>query len=182
MRIIAFTGKKGHGKSTASKKVEDMLFADGQNVVRINFKDSLVKKMRECANGLLKDIAEHYSTTVDTLFDEKPPIMRKLMQFVGTDVYRSTDDNFWVSSWEKKIEPYRRSDVIIIVDDVRFKNEFDIIKNNGGEIYRIVATNKPIPTDVHQSETEMESFECITLIADSKESLEKLIEERVALA
>lgn len=175
MRIIGFTGKKGHGKSTASAKAQSYFENEGLHVVRINFKDSLVNVMKKGADGLLLDLANHYKMTLSELFNEKPPIMRRFMQFVGTEMYREMDDEHWINEWARKLEPYKMSDVVIIVDDVRFKNEFNTVVREGGVVYRIVATNKPVPTDQHQSETEMDSFDCINLVANSKEELEEVV-------
>lgn len=180
MRIIAFTGKKGNGKSTASRKVEDMLMADGQEVVRVNFKDALVSTMREKLGGTLGEMAILLNSNVDRLFDEKPPMMRKLMQNIGTDIYRSIDSDYWVKQWKQKVESL--GDVVVIVDDVRFQNEFDAIKSLGGTVTRIVATNKENPVDEHPSEKEQDGFECdFTFVADSKENLEAIVEERLTV-
>lgn len=176
MRIIAFTGKKGHGKSTATNKVREVLEGQGLTVKRINFKDSLVAVIKSNCKGILEDLSKHYNMSIDDLFETKPQIMRRLMQFIGTDVYREMNNSFWVDSWASKLDPYKRSDVVIIVDDVRFQNEFDMVKSMGGEVTRIVATNKEIPVDEHVSEKEQDSFEVDTIItANSKEQLEELI-------
>lgn len=181
MRIIGFTGKKGHGKSTASEKIKDMLMADGQEVVRINFKDALVSTMREKLSGTLGEMAILLNTNVDMLFFEKPPMMRKLMQEFGTEIYRSFDNNYWINQWMEKVKSVGE-DVVIIVDDVRFQNEFDMIKNMGGSVTRIVATNKDRAEDEHQSEKEQDSFETnITISANGKEQLELLIVENLTV-
>lgn len=181
MRIIGFTGKKGHGKSTASTKAQSYLESQGIHVIRINFKDSLVSVMKKGASGLLLDIASHYKMTIEELFNEKPPIMRRFMQFVGTEMYREMDDAHWINEWARKLDPYKRSDVVVIVDDVRFQNEFDTVVREGGVVYRIVATNKPVPTDQHQSETEMDGFDCVNLVANSREELEAIVEEQLTV-
>lgn len=181
MRIIGLTGKKGHGKSTASEKIKDMLMADGQEVVRINFKDALVSTMREKLGDTLGEMAVLLNTNVDRLFEEKPPIMRRLMQGVGTDIYRSFDNNYWVNQWMEKVRELG-DDVVVIVDDVRFQNEFDAIKSLGGNVTRIVASNKDVANDEHQSEKEQDGFECdFTFVADSKENLEAIVEEKLTV-
>jgi hypothetical protein len=180
MRIIAFTGKKGHGKSTSTNKAREVLEGQGLTVKRINFKDSLVTVINSKCKGVLEDLSKHYNMSIDDLFENKPPIMRRLMQFIGTDVYREMNNGFWVDSWASKLDPYKRSDVVIIVDDVRFQNEFDMVKSMGGSVTRIVATNKEIPLDEHASEKEQDSFNVDREFhANSKEELEQIIEAKL---
>ncbi len=174
MIIISFTGKKGHGKSTACNKLVEML---GDRIVRINFKDALIETMKEKVPGILKDLETHYGMNLQQLFDEKPPVMRRLMQFVGTDIYREMSPTYWVDQWKESVLKYDGMDKIILTDDVRFNNEFYAVVELGGTVIKLVATNKPVSNDQHQSETEMDSFVCPVIKAESAEELEEVIYE-----
>lgn len=179
VQVISFTGKKGHGKSTACEKLVEMF---GDRVVRLNFKDALIQTMKEKLPEVLKDLEMHYMLSVEQLFQEKPAIMRKLMQFVGTDIYREIDPNYWVNHWKKSVMAYEGTDKIIVCDDVRFKNEFDAVSELGGSVTRLVASNKPLSHDTHPSETEMDTFVCRTIWSWSADELrdevEKLFKEQ----
>lgn len=168
MRVISFTGKKGHGKSTACDKLIEMY---GDRVVRINFKDALVATMKEKMSGVLEDLSSHYGMTIEQLFQEKPPVMRRVMQFVGTEIYRELDSNYWVNRWKDSVKEYEGTDKIIVTDDVRFNNEFDAVVELGGSVTRVVANNKPKSHDQHPSETEMDSFVCRTIYSWSADEL-----------
>ena len=179
IRIIAFTGKRGNGKSTASNKVREVLEGQGLTVVRINFKDGLVSTMREKLGGTLDEMAKMYDMTVNQLFDDKPPIMRKLMQEIGTEVYRAIDNDYWVNQWKIMVEGMK-DDVVVIADDVRFQNEFDAVKSLGGTVTRVVAINKEKVVDEHQSEKEQDSFDVYREFhANSKEELEQIVEAKL---
>lgn len=181
IRIIAFTVKRGNGKSTASNKVREVLEGQNLTVVRINFKDALVSTMRDKLSGTLDEMAKMYDMTVNQLFDDKPPIMRKLMQEIGTEVYRAIDNDYWVNQWKIMVEGMKDG-VVVIVDDVRFQNEFDAVKSLGGTVTRVIATNKDKIIDEHQSEKEQESFSCdFGFEADSKENLEAIVVERLTV-
>lgn len=181
IRIIAFTGHKGNGKSTASNKVREVLEGQNLTVVRINFKDGLVSTMREKLSGTLGEMAILLNSNLERLFDEKPPIMRKLMQEIGTEVYRGMDNDYWVNQWKIMVEGMK-DDVVVIVDDVRFQNEFDAVKSLGGTVTRIIATNKDKVVDEHQSEKEQDGFECDDEFrASSKEELERIVEEQLTI-
>lgn len=175
IRIIGLTGKKGAGKTTATKKIKEVLESRGYTVIECNFKGGLIMKMQEGMDGLLADVAHHYGVTVHDLFETKPPIMRNLMQQVGTEVYRAMDTNYWVNIWAERVGRHTDGKVVIITDDVRFNNEFAKVTELGGIVYRIVASNKEVSSDQHQSEIEMDGFDCETITADSKEDLEEKI-------
>lgn len=172
MQIIAFTGKKGHGKSTACNKLKEIY---GDRIIRLNFKDGLIDEMKSKLSPVLNDLSNYYDKSTEELFEEKPPVMRRLMQFIGTEVYREMDEDYWVSKWRVQASHYDETNRIIVVDDVRFKNEFEVIKKFGGDVYKVVALNKEISTDQHASETEMDSFDCEVIASNNAEELEELI-------
>lgn len=174
MQVISFTGKKGHGKSTACEKLIEMY---GDRVVRLNFKEALIATMKEKMTPVLEDLSSHYGMTVEQLFQEKPPAMRKLMQFTGTEIYREIDSNYWVNRWKESVSKYEATDKIIVTDDVRFNNEFYAVVQLGGTVTRVVASNKPKSHDTHPSETEMDSFVCKTIWSWSADELRDEIEK-----
>ena len=103
------------------------------------------------------------------------------MQEIGTEVYRAIDSDYWVNQWKIMVEGMK-DNVVVIVDDVRFQNEFDAVKSLGGTVTRIVATNKEKVVDEHQSEKEQEGFECDDEFkASSKEELERIVEEQLTI-
>ena len=73
--IIGAFGFKGSGKSVLASYLHDE-----HNFTRVNFKDALIKEMRENFVDTLEELSELYEMSVDRLFEEKPPVMRKLMQ------------------------------------------------------------------------------------------------------
>lgn len=61
---------------------------------------------------------------------------RKLMQWYGTDYKRKVNPSYWINKWSNM---YSRipSDSIIIVDDIRFPNEAELIRSLGGHIIKV---------------------------------------------
>lgn len=153
--LYAFIGFKLSGKSTAAKYYESKGFT------RLNFKDALVKEMKDNFPDLLQEIGDVETKydrgfadqieTVDDLFTYKPPLMRALMQNYGTDVRRKDNDNYWTDKWGMAYAALHPTDVV--VDDVRFLNEAAEIKKYGGKIIRIVRSDITSGGD-HVSETE----------------------------
>lgn len=59
--------------------------------------------------------------------------IRRALQFLGTDIRRKTDNQYWVNAFHKNLP---EAD-FIIVTDVRFPNEADSIINNDGVMLRL---------------------------------------------
>lgn len=82
--------------------------------------------------------------------------MRELMQNYGTEVRRNDDVDYWVKKWESGLDDF---DDIVLVDDVRFLNEAETIKNKGGILIRLYRGDL-VNTDRHSSEIEQEMIDC----------------------
>jgi len=179
MKLIGFTGKKGHGKTTATLKAIEVLEGKGYKVIRHNFKDALIETVKKKFPETLKQIGIVYDKTIDELFDEKPPVMRALMQNVGTEVYRGMRDDWWVMEWYMKLFQLQKDNetvekLAIITDDVRFLNEEMMFKAKGGHLIRIIRTGyEDSVATTHQSEVEMDQFiPDAEISAHDKQSLE----------
>ena len=155
--IIGITGKKQSGKSTVAEYLEKE-----HGYRRLNFKDALIREMRNNFPDLLIEIANTLDKTnydgmnpwtLKRMFEEKPPLVRRLMQNYGTDVRRKDHPDYWTVQWLKLLGNDRN----VVVDDVRFINEAQTVKDVGGVIVRIVRTDLETP-DTHVSETEMDNI------------------------
>lgn len=159
--IIGLIGFKQVGKSTAAKHLE------GRGFIRINMKDALVAELRKNFPGLLEEMCKIYDRlqpfpdrfwTVDDLFEIKPPAMRALMQHYGTEVRRGDKDSYWTDQWEDAVQ--KSGTQHVVVDDVRFLNEAEAVRHQGGILIRLV---RPDITSggTHASETEQ-----LSIVAD----------------
>lgn len=156
--VIGVTGKKGSGKTTAAK------YLAHQGYVRVNFKDALLKEIKEkfpkTLSALVRLIErEQYNgiapLTVDRLLEEKTDeIARFFLQEYGTDVRRVDNEDYWVVKWLKNAKHHS----LLVVDDVRFINEADAVRGLNGIIVRIVREGQ-VSNDTHTSETQMDMLE-----------------------
>jgi len=144
--IIAFTGLKQSGKSTASKFLQNK-----HGFVRVNFKDAMIKEMKETFPDFLESLAKEHKMSIDELFDQKPGNVRKFMQNYGTELRRGDDSDYWCVRWQKAATTCLFD---VVVDDCRFLNEASWINANDGKIIRIVKEGQ-VADDSHASETEM---------------------------
>lgn len=176
--IIGFTGLAGSGKTTASQHVLDKF--DGM-FVKVNFKDGLVKELKQNFPDTLQALVDEYETNevqnIDDLFTVKPPIMRALMQNYGTEVRRGDNDRYWVQQWAKSVSSSGKN---VVVDDVRFQNEADAVKLSGGIIIKIVRTDITNAGN-HISETEQSLIEPDFVIEVDKGEHDKLYEQLDAI-
>lgn len=184
--IIGLCGFKGTGKTTVAEYLEKQY-----GFKRVNFKDGLVKEMKERLYYTLKEIAgvallaspefqllckgKSEEEIIDELFKLKPPVMRALMQNYGTEVRRGDNENYWVKKW---VETVKETKGNIVVDDVRFFNELSALTELDGVLVRITRSDITEGGD-HQSETEHLRFvEDFTIegVPGSHESVYKAVD------
>ena len=162
--LIAFVAPKQYGKSTACNILKQYW---GDDVVQINFKDALINELKHNFPDLLQEVLRKENEwrfecgeaeiTIDDLFIIKPPLIRTLMQNYGTEVRRGDKDSYWVDQWAGALASSTAE--YILTDDVRFINEAQEIKENGGILIRLNRTDKT-STDTHSSETEQAGIKC----------------------
>jgi hypothetical protein len=139
--IIGITGKMMSGKDT---------FADGiiEKYPHVK-KYSFAKPMKDILINIFGfSESEVYTSggkeTMNPFWDITP---RKLLQILGTDMFRNVwRDDVWVKCAELYLEQHRD----VIIPDVRFDNEAQMIKRRGGFIVRIICDTKI--QDEHLSE------------------------------
>lgn len=100
MRIILISGKAGSGKDTAAGIIKDNMITDGISEKRI-----LIAHFAD----LLKYIASKFFGW-DGVKDENG---RTLLQYLGTDVIRKKDKNFWTSFILKILNLFEDSKVCL---------------------------------------------------------------------
>lgn len=75
---------------------------------------------------------------------------RRLQQFIGTEIFRSRDPDFWVKLAEDYLNSIRAD--YVIIGDVRFPNEASLIKKHNGILIKVVRPNYKEDDDNHISE------------------------------
>ena len=129
--LIGLTGYAGSGKDT----VADIL-VQNHGFVKVAFADPLremlltLDPMVSATANLSKIVNAHGWR----LAKKKFPEVRRLMQVFGTDVVRNQiQEDFWVRALERRIEALER----VVVADVRFPDEADLILGRGGVMLRV---------------------------------------------
>ena len=139
-KIIGICGLAGAGKDT----VGDILVNNLPNWEKMSFASHL-KDVASLLFGFDRKMLAG-ETPEDRAIREQPDKFwsekmgkdftpRYALQFLGTNLLRNQlHKNIWVDCLERKI---LKSDKNIVITDVRFPNEIDMIRNIGGEIWRV---------------------------------------------
>ena len=151
-RLIAFTGPAGAGKSTAA----DALVEDGW--VRVKFADPLKNMVRAFYRSCGIEDDAFIESRIEGAYKEEPdPFLkgrtpRHAMQTLGSEWGRDLiHPEIWIEAWRQRVLLMAHRDLDIVVDDCRFPNEADAVRNLGGRIVEITGRGKGLGKK-HQSE------------------------------
>lgn len=154
--MLGILGKKGVGKDLISDYV-----VKNYGYTKTSFAYPLKEACKllfgfteDQVNGDLKEV-------IDPAWGLTP---RTVLQYVGTEMFRKNiqnllpniEDNFWVNSLINRVLKMENKNIVI--SDVRFQNEAEIIQKNNGLVIKLVRPgifNK----DEHASEKAQESIE-----------------------
>jgi hypothetical protein len=134
----------GAGKSSAQTIVTHEL--EGSRVISISFADNL---KRGAAEFFVLPLSCFYDAKIKEEVDDYWGISpREMLQKLGTEGMRALfGKDFWIRSMMRSIEclkaQYADENVTVIVSDVRFPEECDAIKSQGGLVIRIERPNNP---------------------------------------
>lgn len=126
---------------------------------RVPFAAAL-KKMAETflqSLGVSPERIAHYAEAgkLEPIPEAKGATYRKITQTVGTDWGRAfIDKDIWLAP---VINDYEVNGGFVVVDDMRFENEYRAIAEAGGEVWRIARPGVSVPND-HPSEGRLEGF------------------------
>lgn len=139
-KIIGLSGFIGSGKGAVAKHL-----VEEYGYVHINFSDAL-KDVVSIVFNWPRDLLEgdtpesrEWRETRDVYWSnrlDREITPRIVLQLVGTESFRNIiHPEIWVANVEKKILDNPWNDVVI--SDVRFVNEVDMIKSNNGHVFRV---------------------------------------------
>lgn len=83
---------------------------------------------------------------------------RHICQTLGTEWGRTCiHPDVWLHCWQRKVEQNMKRGIDVVVDDVRFPNEAQLIHNLGGELWRV---ERPavVRTTSHASEGSLDDW------------------------
>jgi len=163
--IIGISGKIGSGKSHIARQIQ-YYFSD-YDFQRKSFGYD-IKKIVSYMTGInLKTVLSRKAKTI--YLPEWDLTIGQMFQKIGTDCMRN---NLHPDSWILSLFSKCSNNQNYVIDDVRFFNEADAIKERGGIIIRlngdpknIRATDKRDPN--HRSEVELDNYNKFDIIFEN---------------
>lgn len=149
MRVILISGKAQHGKDTAARILRDELESHGNKVLIAHY----------------ADLVKYICKTFFNWDGKKDSYGRHLLQYIGTDVIRSRDPNYWVDFLSEILSFFPDEWDFVLIPDTRFPNEITKMKESGLDVVhlRIVRDGYESPLTEeqreHPSETALDGVE-----------------------
>lgn len=173
--LIGLLGKKRVGKDT----VADYL------VEKYQFKkETLATPIKEVCkilfdfndDQLYGDLKEEK----DDYWNIEPRI---IFQYLGTDIFRNDikrilpdiNNNFWVKTMEKRIGKHINNKNIV-VSDLRFQNEVDMVHRLGGIVIKIDKDTSANDFQNHESETNIDTIQDYDILVNNNKKIIDLYE------
>lgn len=181
--LVGVLGKKGSGKDTISDYI-----CNKYNFEKMVLAEPLKNACKELFNFSDEQLYGRLKEVDDEQWGISP---RKALQWLGTDVFRNKinelnpdiGNNFWINLLKiKYLQKLKENENIkIIVSDVRFQNEIDMIHQLGGCVIKL---NRPSinNNDLHESEKNIDYLSGdFTIINDGTlEELYKKVDEIIS--
>lgn len=126
--------------------------------------------------GLYREVISEYGD-YEKAKSEVPEI-RKMLQFYGTEIGRNLDENYWIRLAWDDLSFYDQFAEAIIFTGIRFRNELDFIKENGGFSVWVESERGGLNTQ-HSSENSLlkEDFDLVVTNNGTLEELEEVADE-----
>jgi hypothetical protein len=172
--IIGITGKKRSGKDTAGSRLHDKY-----NFKRYSFADPIKKAAMEMFDFDTEQMWGSTKEVVDPRWGISP---REVLQILGTelfqyDIHKHTDKLKHIGRdiWAFRFKIWRDKHPLsnVVITDVRFPHEVKIIRELGGQIWKVVRPSLA-DNDNHASEREMDSITDIDITIVNDGSIDKL--------
>lgn len=184
--IIGISGKFRSGKDTVALMVSEYFQNKKLETERIAFADS-VREVVEIISGKKRQIVDDTTFSVPVLdftIDDKNTYLEEwgltigeMLQKVGTDAMRDNfDKDVWVKSAFNKMKDEK---TVYLISDVRFPNEAERIKEEGGWLIRIEGDPLNVRDNVkrsqkHESETALDEYKDFDIVITNDGTLEDL--------
>lgn len=154
--LIGFAGAKGSGKTTAGNYLQNKGF------VLVSFAEPLKKITAELTGidiEILNGETAKTRTQREIIRDQIWGMTgREALQCIGTEVFRNHfDKDIWIKLAKRKVMNLLARGKKVCVTDVRFLNEFDMIKMLKGRVV-LITRNGTQNNDNHISEIEYLKF------------------------
>lgn len=123
--LIGISGFARSGKDTFHACCKELLTYSGQESKNYSFASALKQELDPL---LLK----YTGISAFTTNDSEKSIIRPLLVTYGTDIRRRLNRNCWIDKIKDQIKLDLQNNLKVFITDVRFLNEVEWLKSNGG--------------------------------------------------
>lgn len=170
--IIGLSGYAQSGKDTVAN-----ILVEHYGFTRVAFADKIRELLYEM-NPNLRDTLLQQAVNAHGWDEVKSdPTVRRMMQNLGVGARKLFGENFWV---HQAMNSMANAHPNIVVTDVRFINEADTLKTNGGQLWRVKRPGIEA-VNTHISETEMDGYKVDQILHNGGtiEELDSLVRKRM---
>ena len=170
MRVILISGKARHGKDTVASYIKEGLETCGYKVLITHY----------------ADLVKYVCTTYFGWDGKKDEHGRHLLQYIGTDVVRANDPDYWVRFVYEIAKLFKDEWDYMIVPDARFPNEVNTFKDSEFETVHVRVVRDNFDDGMteeqrnHASETALDECEPDKII-ENNGTLDDLMKKSVEL-
>ena len=154
--IGLYASAPGSGKTTVARYLRLR-----HSYMPVSFASPLKRMLAVFLNSQgfeLNEIQELLTRGKNDRLPELGVSIRHLMQTLGSEWGRECiSPDIWLRSWERTADRYMASGNAVVVPDLRFANEAQLIHRKGGAIWRIDRISAVRPND-HLSEGLLDGF------------------------
>ena len=151
-KIIGICGYARSGKDTFYNRSSLHLESQNLESVRYAFADALKEEL----DGLL---TEYIGISAFSEKTEEKDIIRPLLVTYGTELRRKLNPNCWIEKIKDRVLLDAQQDKYVFITDVRFENEAQWIKSQGGKMVYIEREGvKPANGEEHRQNVLMKKY------------------------
>jgi len=177
MAIIGLTGYARSGKDTVAG-----ILVNEYGFTRVAFADK-IKELLWHVNPLLETFYDLQSSVDEIGWEEskKDSEVRRLLQDLGVGARTIFGEDFWVNQVVDKLGcAWVGYDNNVVITDVRFVNEADALKREGGQLWRVKRPGVEAVNN-HISESNMDFYKVDQILHNGGtiEELELLVQQRM---
>ena len=151
--LIGLTGRARSGKDTVAGMLKTV----------VDFKSlAFAAALKDGLKTMLDLTDEHvYGDLKEVVIEDFGKSPRQMLQTLGTEWGRQlVHDDIWLTVTRRKIDRWREEGFAVVMTDVRFENEAEMIRKMGGRVWHVVRPDAP-KINAHASENGV-SFDAAT--------------------
>lgn len=135
MLIIGLHGKAGSGKDTTASLLQSFLPEGSTRTV------AFATPLKEAAKAKF-GLTDWHTNTQEGKRELVPALgktVRQLLELEGTEATRDVyGSNFWIWRMSQEVDKAFKENIkVFIITDVRFENEAQFVRDNGGFVFQI---------------------------------------------